>query len=159
SIIAAKYTIPVLSPEHQGFVHQLFNPTLEMVEKFYSIHGVPIDEDVTYDYNNRYELDTTSVSDKYHMQSNFVTAKLHMDRGPRFYGSIAVDGGWWFGLGRLQEDQQWPLHCKYGEQSGYLTTRRHSTTSFFIKKFVNFKSTYDNRDYVDKKWDFPIFRL
>lgn len=155
----ANYTIPVLAVDHRNFVHQQFQPTLQMVETFYSNHGVPIDEDVTYDYDHRYSLDTTTIADKYYMQPNFVTAKLHLNREPRFYGSVAVDGGWWFGLGRNNDDQQWPLHCKYEEPSGYLNSDRHSSTSFYIKKLVNFRSAYSGTSFIEEKWDFPLFRL
>lgn len=31
-------------------------PTLELVETFYSENGVPIEEDINYDYANRYKL-------------------------------------------------------------------------------------------------------
>ena len=70
---------------------------MKIVEMFYSENGVPIDEDLAFDYGDRYGL-TTVPDQLYFMQPKFITAKLHLNREPRFYGSIGVDGGWWFGL-------------------------------------------------------------
>src|SRR5690606_16678475 len=71
-----------------------FAPTLRMAELFYTENGVPIDEDKTWDYGNRYELRTTTSADT-GMQPNYRTVGLHFDREPRFYASIAFDGATW----------------------------------------------------------------
>lgn len=159
SRILEEYTLPPLDPNHTSFARSVMVPTLKAIEVFYSDKGVPISEDNTYDYANRYEVANTGENYKYLMQSNVQTAKLHLNREPRFYGSVAVDGGWWFGLGRFNENQQWPVNVRFGQQSGRASIERFSVTSFFIKKLSNFESAYNAKDYLDKRWDFPIFRL
>lgn len=159
SRILEEYTLPALGPDHSVFVRSIMVPTLKAAEIFYSNKGVPINEDLRYDYTNRYELTTTTRADRYYMQPDRTTAKLHLNREPRFYGAIGVDGGWWFGLGRYNQEQQWPINSQMGDQSGRAGIERFSASSFYIKKLSNYMSAYSNTVYLDKRWDFPIFRL
>lgn len=159
SRILEEYTMPALHADHRGFVRSVTVPTLKAVESFYSDKGVPIREDVTYDYANRYDIVNTGTSHSYMMQSNVQTAKLHLNREPRFYGSVGVDGGLWYGIGRYNDQDQWPLNVRFGQISGRASIERFSATSFFIKKLSNFESVYNVREYLNKRWDFPVFRL
>lgn len=153
-------TIPRLHADHENVVFQRLVPTLKMAEMFYTGNGVPINEDPSYKYNERYELAVTPQDHFYYMQPGFVTANLHLNREPRFYGSIAVDGGWWFGLGRLDDKQQWPLNFRLGSMTGgRIGTARYSVTTFYIKKLCNYYSTYNGKTFVGKRFDFPLIRL
>src|SRR5690606_32660975 len=60
-------------------------PPIKIAEQFYSIHGVPINEDKTYDYAGRYDLREATEADKYRLQEAYTTVGLHFDREPRFY--------------------------------------------------------------------------
>src|SRR5690606_1123229 len=76
------------------------------------------------------------------------------------YGSLAVDGGWWFGLGRINDNAQWPLNFKLGSVSGgRIGFSSYSVTAYYIKKLVNYQTTYNGTTMVEKRFDFPIFRL
>lgn len=154
-----EFTIPALTSNHNQFCRSVTVPTMKAVETFYSENGVPINEDIYYDYENRYSLTVTQKEDSLFVQPNVVTAKLHLNREPRFYGSIGFDNGWWYGLGRFKESDQWPINAKAGEASGPRGIERFSTTSFFVKKLSNFNATYNNTDYITSGWDFPIIRL
>src|SRR5690606_30639131 len=76
-------------------------PTLEMAELFYSNNGVPIEEDKTYDYANRFGLQQAESKDRYYIKEGETTAKLHYNREPRYYGSLGFDRGIWYGNGRF----------------------------------------------------------
>ena len=90
-----QFTIAPLHPNHRVFSGGgTWAPTMKIVEMFYSENGVPIDEDLAFDYGDRYGLTTVPDQAFYFMQPKFITAKLHLNREPRFYGSIGVDGGW-----------------------------------------------------------------
>lgn len=155
-----EFTIAPLDPNHRTFSGcGTWAPTLKSVEMFYSKNGVPIEEDASYEYTSRYDLTTVPAEDKYLMQPGYVTAKLHLNREPRFYGSIGVDGGWWFGLGRFNENAQWPIQSKSGQISGRQGTERYTPTSFYLKKLYNIESVYSVTTYLDKRWDWPVFRL
>ncbi len=153
-------TLPRLATEHERVVYQMLVPTLKMAEMYYTNNGVPVDEDVMYDYEGRYNLATSDIAHKYYLQSNFTTAKLHMNREGRFYGSLGVDGGWWFGLGKLTEATQWPLKFKLGEvQGGRIGSERYSVTGFYVKKLESFMATWSGTTFAEKKYDWPVFRL
>ena len=70
---------------------QWIAPTLRVAEMFYTENGLPIDEDLSYDFSNRYS--TTSVSGAQNLQAQYggITAKLNLDREPRFYSSLGFD--------------------------------------------------------------------
>jgi len=159
SRMSEEYTIPALEANHNPFCRSVTVPTLKAVETFYSENGVPINEDIYYDYQNRYELTVTQEEDYLSVQPKVVTAKLHLNREPRFYGSIGFDNGWWYGLGRFKENEQWPINAKAGEASGPRGIERFSITSFFVKKLANFNASYNNTSYITAAWDFPIIRL
>ena len=76
-----------------------------MVETFYSNNGVPLDEDIYWNYADRYDVVSTPLLDdndenyhEFYIQDNYSTAKLHTYREPRFYSTIGFDGGKWFSL-------------------------------------------------------------
>ncbi|GAA5221496.1 RagB/SusD family nutrient uptake outer membrane protein [Membranihabitans marinus] len=155
-----KFTLPPLTSDHRLFSGGgTWAPTLKMVEMYYTSHGVPINEDVEYDYENRYSLTTVSDSARYYLQPGARTAILHTEREPRFYGSIGVDGGWVFGLGRNDENAQWPINSKLGELSGRQGIERYSPTSFYLKKLYSYRSTFSGESYINFRWSIPIIRL
>lgn len=155
-----KFTIPPLTQDHRLFSGGgTWAPTMKMVEMFYTENGVPISEDIGYDYENRYSLTTVADSARYYLQPGKRTAILHTQREPRFYGALAVDAGWFYGLGRQDEDQQWPVNAKLGDQSGRQGTERFTPTSFYLKKLYNYRSTYSGEAYINYRWSIPIMRL
>lgn len=159
SRMTEEYTIPRLTTEHAVFTRMAVVPTLKMAEMFYSKNGVPISEDKSYKYNDRYKLATATDDHKYYLQKNVFTAELHMNREPRFYGALGIDGGLWYGLGRIDENQQWPVNSKLSSESGFQSLERFTPTSYFIKKLSNYLSTYSTTVYTEKRWDFPVFRM
>jgi hypothetical protein len=149
--------------EYQPFL----SPTLRMVELFYSNRGVPIDEDTEYDYVNRYETEQAPADHKYYIQSGYETAKLHINREPRFYANIAFDGGYWYGNGRtkdvgfgLESEQPWRIQTKAGEVMGKTGGIRYSTTGYWAKKPAHFESTSTETGAMSLiSYSFPIIRL
>ena len=63
---------------------QRLSVPLSTVEWFYSKNGVPIEEDIMYDYTNRYSLRTGDEGNRYYIQKGEQTAGLNFDREPRF---------------------------------------------------------------------------
>lgn len=153
------YVIPALASNHYLYTRGVFVPTLKAVEYFYSKNGVPIDEDRYYDYDNRFNLTTTKPEEFLYVQPYSTTAKLHLNREPRFYGSIGFDKGWWYGVGRYNENDQWPINVKVGEVSGPRNEDVFSLTGFYIKKLQNFYASFNNTSYSGVRWDYPVMRL
>lgn len=61
-------------------------PTLFMLEQFYTVNGLPIDKDPSFDYANRYSISTIPGTTK-------TTLKENLNREPRFNAWIAYHNG------------------------------------------------------------------
>jgi hypothetical protein len=147
-----------LSNTSSTFSWQWLGATYKMEELFYSKNGVPIDEDKTYDYENRLQL-TKIPEDVYHygyMQRGETTVKLHLDREPRFYAWLAVDRSIW-----RTHTTAYDMKMRYLEVPGGRTAA--SSTDFYwtgigIKKLVhpNTQNSYWQRIV---KYPIPLIRL
>jgi hypothetical protein len=138
------------------------SPPLKIAEMFYSHHGVPIEEDKTWDYANRYGLRTAGDDDKLYVRKDYVTAYLHFDREPRFYAALGFDGGIWYGQGNYDDSQDLNLfypQTKF-KQSNAVSTDRGTVTGYFIKKLINFENQIGaGTTYSVNNYPWPIIRL
>ena len=82
-----------------SYVASVGNPTISTVERFYSKNGVPIEEDNSWDYANRYDLRTATADEKFLIKQGYTTAKLNFDREIRYYASLYFDGSIVYGNG------------------------------------------------------------
>ncbi|MCF8345915.1 MAG: RagB/SusD family nutrient uptake outer membrane protein [Bacteroidales bacterium] len=106
---------------------QWVSPTLQMAERYYTKNGLPIEEDLTFLYDNRYTITVIPPGDALHAQEGEVTANLHLNREPRFYASIGFDRGIYRTWGT-----KWDLQMKKGEDHG----RRAQSNDYVITGYV-----------------------
>ncbi len=137
---------------------------LNIVEKFYSRNGVPIDEDTNYDYSTRYELRTGDDDHRYYIQKGEQTAALNFDREPRFYSTLGFDRGKWYGNSYKNEpdDDAECLYPKdrYGEFSSVFQPGDYNATGYFCKKLVSVNTSYQDRNSVAyETFPFPDMRF
>jgi len=149
-----------------GYTKKSHAPTLNMVETFYTNNGVPIDEDTTWDYGNRFEVVQTPLYDsdntnfhEFYIEDDYYTAKLHTYREPRFYSSIGFDGGKWFSLETENINFIPHLNAKSGAASGKQGFEIYSITGFFTKKLVHYENIISLQGSTIKGYSFPIIRL
>lgn len=132
-----------------------YAPTMKMVELFYSKNGVPINEDITYDYADRYNLRTAVDSESEYLQSGDSTAILNFDREPRFYADMAFDGGQYFMF-----NQTWPINALLGEAQSQKNESGYSITGYFTKKLVNWNYVVqDGQSTSTNDYPWPELRL
>jgi len=115
-------------------------PPIKMAELFYTKNGVPITEDKTWNFAQRFDLKTATAADKYYIKENEQTVKLHFDREPRFYSSMAFDRGIWLGNWINNFDYTKALlypKARRGEYSAKQGVSNFSITGYWIKKLVN----------------------
>ena len=135
-------------------------PTLKLAETFYTKNGVPIDEDITWDYAGRYTLKKATANDKYYVKEGYETVQLHFDRESRFYASLGFDGSIWYGQGKLTENDSWYVQAKLGQYSGRIQSGQYSQTGFWAKKLVNPDNVYSSTvNYSIVGYPFPEIRL
>lgn len=138
-------------------------PTLNVVEDFYTVNGVPINEDKNWAYADRYDLvnvkDQIGDDHKYYLQNNYTTVNLHTYREPRFYSNLAFDGSKWFSL-ESEDDENIPsINAKAGQFSGKSGFEIYSITGYFTKKLVNYKNVITRNTVNVEGYTFPIIRL
>lgn len=146
-----------------GLARKTHAPTLNVVESFYTANGVPINEDRTWDFANRY--DTVNITGqlaedhKFTLQNNYVTARLHTYREPRFYAYVGFDGGKWFSLETTDTQNIPSLNAKVGQLSGRNGFELWSITGYFTKKLVNYENVITQATRQVIEYTFPIIRL
>ena len=129
-------------------------PPLKMAELFYTQNGVPINEDKTWDYANRFKLRTTTDQDS-SMQNGYTTVGLHFNREPRFYADMGFDGSKYF-----MKNGTWNIQSKSGQAQGKKQSRLYSVTGYNAKKLINWnlvQSSGANLSIETYPW--PIMRL
>jgi hypothetical protein len=133
---------------------QWVSPTLEIAETYYTRNGLPIDEDLTFNYDRRHSLTVISETEKLHAQVGEVTANLHLNREPRFYASIGFDRGIYRTWGT-----KWDLKLRKGDPHGRrANTNDYVITGYTLKKICHPSS--DGEDYNNLiSYPWPIIRL
>ena len=149
-----------------GFTKKSHAPTLNMAETFYSRNGVPIDEDLSWDYGNRFDVVQTPILDadnqnyhEFYIENDYNTAKLHTFREPRFYSTLGFDGGKWFSLETENINFIPHLNAKAGAPSGKQGFEIYSITGYFAKKLVHYENIISLEGSTIKGYSFPIIRL
>lgn len=113
------------------------NPTMRMVELFYTENGLPINQDKTYPYGYRYSMGEEE-RNKYIdvVKLNEPVLNLHLKREPRFYANIAADKCLWQRGTRRVEMNPY----KDGDHGTILDNIDIKTpqnlTGYWVKKFV-----------------------
>jgi hypothetical protein len=152
-------------------------PPIGIAEMYYSKNGVPIEEDINYDYANRFKTRESGENDRYDVSLTEIsgtvkssTAILNYDRENRFYADLGFDRGLWFGNGSdtdlfnnptPAQDFSWVLLGKTGEAAGVHESKESSVTGYWAKKVIGLGSQInsDATSFSAKQYSFPIIRL
>lgn len=163
------HTLPFFEDSYQSTIpwRGLLAPTFKMAELYYSVNGVPIEEDNEYEYGDRFSIATADqTTHKYSIQPDFKTAKLHMNREARFYANLAFDGGYWYGNGRYgdvdanEATAAWKMRMKQGETMGKCGPVRYSVTGYWAKKPSSIQTSVTSAGRSNiYRYSFPIIRL
>jgi len=136
-----------------------YAPPIELMDIFYSKNGIPINEDTTYAFSDRYEIENANEDQEYNIELNYPTIKLHQDRELRFYASVGFDGGYWYGQGKYTDTNNWVIKAKSGQHTAINNANNHSETSYFAKKLINYRNVVNGSSYSQERYAWPIYRL
>lgn len=128
-------------------------PPLKMAELFYTENGVPIDEDKTWDYADRFNLRTATNADS-GIQSGYQTVGLHFNREKRFYADMGFDGCKWYMKNNMRGVQS-----KLGQYSGKKQSRLYSITGYYTKKTVSWNLAFTSSTVTVESYPWPVMRL
>jgi len=138
-------------------IHASFN----MAELFYSSNGIPIDEDIHWDYDNRYQLKVVDNEHMSYMAVGEQTAALHFNREPRFYANLAFNRGYYeLATSTTDGGVTFTPYLRFlAEEPGYGT----GGTGYFVKKMIAFESSASRGSlsitYTGYDYRFPMLRL
>ena len=109
---------------------------MKIAEEFYSKNGVPINEDKTWKYENRFNLRTATPEEWIFVEPGQETVGLNFDRELRYYADLSFDRGAWFGNGSpsIPAEKPWYIHNRRNEYSSIQEIERFSVTGMFPKK-------------------------
>ncbi|SDP90448.1 Starch-binding associating with outer membrane [Mucilaginibacter sp. OK268] len=129
-------------------------------ELFYTNNGVPINEDKTWDYANRYTKQTSDNANRFYIHNGYETVKAHFNREPRFYADLAFDGSVWYGNGKLGNGEDAYFVAGKGPSSyaGPKDYIRLNETGYWPKKLVNYLTVYD-KTMTWEDFHLPVIRL
>jgi hypothetical protein len=144
-----------------GTARQQLSVPIKIAEQFYTVNGVPINEDKTLNFNNKYSLRTAIRRERFHVKQGYTTARLNFDREPRFYADLGFDGGVWYKYDSptSSDSATYVLEGKSVQLAGANNYGWYNETGYFIKKVVdwNMASTSSNISYRTYPW--PQVRL
>ncbi len=137
--------------------------TYQVMSRYYTENGLPIEVDRTFDRNNMHRLISTPMEDSLEyqplsgiMQPDFMTLKMYMNREPRFYANLGVTGGYWRG-----HQYRIDLEMYGGTAGGYdpsVSQTDFMWTGIAVQKFVHPESK--SGSYIRQiHYPYPIIRM
>lgn len=135
--------------------------SLNMTNAFYTKNGVPIEEDKTWDYENRLRLKATPDTNSDNMLiPNYTTAGLNIDREYRYYGSLGFDGNIWFGQGKTQNSALYQVKVVGGHILLKPADHSQNLTGIWSKKLVHYRTVIgETGGFTSVTYPFPIIRM
>lgn len=156
------YATPRMTPK--SAVNIFSNPStfavpISTAELFYTDKGVPINEDNTFDYAGRYNLQVGDFASRFYVQNGYTTIKEHFSREARFYANIAFDGGIWFGNGKTNTNDLYHVEARGNSSlAGPKDLNTLNITGYWPKKLANYLSVYDD-GFASIEFHLPVMRL
>ena len=137
---------------------------LHVVDWFYSKNGVPIEEDITYPYADRFNIRQGNYEHRYYIQNGEYTAAMNFDREARFYATLGFDRGKWYGNSYRNEPDD-DSQCLYpqnrwAEFSSVFQPGTYNATGYWPKKIVSINTAYRDPNSVSyEDYPFPEIRF
>lgn len=137
-------------------------PPIKMAEMFFTKNGIPISQDITWPYANRFSLRKATFADRFYVGVNEETVELHYDREPRFYASLGFDRGIWWGNWNKNFDSTGlaVVKSRKGETAARQGISNYSISGYWIKKLVNVATVCaDDGAMTTVQYPWPELRL
>jgi len=144
-----------------GSARQQLAPPIKIAEMFYTSNGVPINEDKTLDFTNRYTLRTATKSERFYVKEGYTTARLNFDREPRFYADLGFDGGVWYKYDSPTNSDEgtFVLEGKSTQVAGASNYGWYNETGYFVKKVVDWNMINGTNGASYRTYPWPEIRL
>lgn len=134
-----------------------FSVPLAESELFYTNNGVPINEDKSWDYRNRYSVQNGDSAHFYYLKYGYPTVKGNFNREQRYYADVAFDGSIWFGSGNTNDNNANYVNAVNGFASP-ADRVRYNATGYWAKKLVPYQTAF-GKNSVSQGYSWPFIRL
>lgn len=138
------------------------SPSFQMVETYYTKNGLPLDKDPEYNYPRRYG----SAVDP---ETGETTARLNLDREPRFYGQIAYDRSKFEsdGIDGTSSAKPLRLYMRMGEVNPVTGLSNGNDplkdniapNGYILKKLYHPSTSFKDNKVAQKNYGMPLLRL
>ena len=153
---------PVVYVQDQLRMNGYCMASFNMNELFYSNNGIPIDEDMQWDYEGRHSIKTSTVEERNgtYIPIGEQTVSLHFNREPRFYANLCFDRGN-FEISTATKDGGATFSPFVKMRS--LEPATYCFTGYYVKKLIAFETSSsqgeDNIPFTPQDYRFPLIRL
>lgn len=159
-VMQAEMSVPqMIAGTKNAFQHSCFSVNLNMVERFYTKNGVPIDEDKTWDYADRYNVVSADADQKYNLIEGYNTAILNQDRENRFYASVMFDGCVVYMKNTATEDKAHQIRALFNDDNGGAGFGWTTVTGYWIRKLINWEYSHSQSGATSRTYSWPEMRL
>ena len=148
-------------PNNMWGGQEMLNPTMEATNLYYTKNGVPMDEDKTWNYADRFKVKMHINEQPYELASYYETIQMNFDREPRFYANIGFDGCTWYQYNCPSDSEKdiWTAKNRAGQAQGKLGTNSYTTTGYWTKKLVSVTYEVTQSGYTTERFPWPEMRL
>lgn len=156
-------SMPKLNPDYvnSNNLSTWLGLPIKIAEMFYTENGVPLDEDITRNIGDLYNLRKAQEKDRLYIRQGRTTIDMHFEREPRFYAWVGFDGGVWFGAGQYNDKDASSLRYlafKMGETDG--TQGQGNWTGYIPKKFIPYEAQLNAINSISSpSYAWPTMRL
>ncbi|TJZ60496.1 RagB/SusD family nutrient uptake outer membrane protein [Sphingobacterium olei] len=157
--------LQAMAPLHLDHNHnnarKILSPPLKIARQFYTRNGVPINEDKTLSFTDDTQLRTAIRQERFYIEEGFQTARLHFDREPRFYSSLAFDGSTWYKYDSPgnSDVNTFIVRSKRTDYGGSTHAFHFNVTGYFIKKLVDWNQSMSASGASYRSYPWPQIRL
>lgn len=148
-------------PNNMWGGQEMLNPTMEATNLYYTKNGVPMDEDKTWNYADRFKVKMHTNEQPYELASYYETIQMNFDREPRFYANIGFDGCTWYQYNCPSDSEKdiWTAKNRAGQPQGKLGSNSYTTTGYWTKKLVSANYEVTQSGYTTERFPWPEMRL
>jgi hypothetical protein len=156
------YTVPRMTDKSVSSANSnpsSFSVPIATTDLFYTKNGVPINEDLSFDYANRYTTQAGDDANKNYIKLGYETAKMNFNREPRYYANLGFDGGIWFGNGVVDGSNPRFVQGRGPTAlAGPKSVGSTNLTGYWPKKLANYLTVYDE-SFQAENYRMPVIRL
>jgi hypothetical protein len=160
-----QWTMPNMSEySHSTGGYRFVGVPMKIVDQFYTNHGLPIENDLSWSGVNTQALRRVTSEYNYYLEEGYTTVAQNFDREPRFYAFLGFDGGKWLGqisnYNDLQPSDIPFIDCRNGGAQGKSGGEVGPVTGYFAKKLYPFQCMFTGQNSFSSYWfPWPTMRL